>query len=140
MRNDEIEAMRLVDGSNKAAIQVAGSGRNYGIDCLKSISMLMVVILHVLGFGGWLSEYPATSVMGVVIWLPETFSYCAVDCFAIVTGYVYSSSRFRYSNLAGLWLRALYYSFGITLLWVLLGDRGGGWTQGLGQEPLAGGV
>ena len=60
--------------------------------------------------------------MGLAIWFPESFAYCAVDCFAIITGYVYSTARFRYSNLASLWLRAAYYSLGVTLIFFLLGD------------------
>ncbi len=69
--------------------------------------MLMVVVLHVLNFGGWLRASPNRSAMGLAIWLPETLSYCAVNCFAMVTGFVYCRARFKLSTLATTWLQVV---------------------------------
>ena len=43
--------------------------RNYGIDLLRIVSMLMVVILHVLGQGGVLKSSEPLSVGYSVAWL-----------------------------------------------------------------------
>lgn len=95
--------------------------RNYGIDLLKSLSMAMVIALHVLNFGDWLYRFPTASHFGMVVWLIEIFSYCAVDCFVMITGYLYVRSRYRYSNLVTLWMQVLMFSAGIALLFQAMG-------------------
>ena len=95
--------------------------RNYGIDLLRLIAMFMVVILHVLGQGGVISA--TTGLKHHIAWLLETTAYCAVDCYAIISGFVaYSENEkpYRYTKFFGFWLQAFIYSFGITLLAFLL--------------------
>lgn len=92
-------------------------GRNYGIDALRLFSMFLIVIMHVLGQGGILNR--ATGHVYRVGWLFESFAYCSVNCFAIISGYVsYSEEEkpFRYSRYASLWLQTFFYSLGITLI------------------------
>ena len=60
--------------------------RNYGIDALRLISMFMVVVLHVLGQGGVLKA--AKNGQYIISWLLEIIAYCAVNCYAIISGYV----------------------------------------------------
>ena len=43
--------------------------RNYGIDLLRMIAMLMVVILHILGKGGVLQAAPPLSIRYETAWL-----------------------------------------------------------------------
>ena len=84
--------------------------RNYGIDLLRIIAMWMVVILHVLGQGGVLNRAPMLSVRYETLWLLETLAYCAVNCYALISGYVGLHSKFKISNIIGLWLQAAFYS------------------------------
>ncbi|EOS72255.1 hypothetical protein C819_04357, partial [Lachnospiraceae bacterium 10-1] len=51
--------------------------RNYGIDLLRIIAMLLVVVLHVLGQGGVLEA--SKGVRAAVAWFFEVAAYCAVD-------------------------------------------------------------
>lgn len=90
--------------------------RNLGIDFLRIFSMYMVVILHILGRGGVLSHPEWMSKQYIVAWGLETASYCAVNCFALISGYVGYSSRFRWSKLILLWLQVLFFSLGITII------------------------
>ncbi len=95
--------------------------RNYGIDLLRLVAMLMVVILHVLGHGGVLSA--TTGIKHHVAWLVETTAYCAVDCYGIISGFVsYSEKKktYRYGKIFGFWLQVITYNFGITLLVFML--------------------
>lgn len=78
--------------------------------------MLMVVVLHVLKQGGILDSLEVFSIKYEAAWLLETVVFCAVNCYAIISGYVGVRSRYKYSNLAVLWLRVLYYSIIITIL------------------------
>ena len=90
------------------------SSRNYGIDALRSVSMLMVVMLHVLGQGGIL--YSTKSVNHLIAYFLEISSFCAVNCYALISGYVGIYSRYKISNLAFLWCRVAFYTVSINLL------------------------
>lgn len=94
--------------------------RNYGIDLLRIVLMFMVVILHVLGHGGVLDATNQLTVKYGVSWLIESLAYCAVNCYALISGYVYISGRYKFSSLVQICLQALVYSLGIAIcVWVL---------------------
>jgi len=79
--------------------------RNYGIDLLRILSMGMVLMLHVLGAGGVLGSTAPTSGNYAVAWLLETAAYGAVNCYALISGFVGYRSRVRYTNIALLWIQ-----------------------------------
>ncbi len=87
--------------------------RNYGIDLLRMLLMFMVVILHVLGDGGILDAAEPLSFHYNVAWLLETFSYCAVNGYVLITGYFYIDGKYHVSSLIMLWLQTVLYTFGI---------------------------
>ena len=91
--------------------------RNYGIDLMRMVGMFMVVILHVLGQGGVLAM--TAGLKNHIAWLLETGAYCAVDCFAIISGFVSYTDKektYSYSKFFGFWLQVITYNFGITLI------------------------
>ena len=91
------------------------ANRNYGVDFLRIISMFMVVLLHVLKQGGILDSLEPFSLKYEFTWFIEIASLCAVNCYALTSGYVGVYAKHKYSNLALLWLRVFYYSVIITL-------------------------
>lgn len=92
---------------------------NYGIEVLRIISMFMVVILHVLGLGGILSNAPTDSPQYHVAWFLEILCYCAVNCYALISGYVMIEANFKYRKYILTWLQVFTYSIGITLIFML---------------------
>lgn len=90
--------------------------RNYGIDLLRIVLMYMVCMLHILGQGGVLNACEAGSVRYGVFWLLEVCSYCAVNGFALISGYTASVRRQNYGKLVGMWAQAWFYSFLVTVL------------------------
>lgn len=98
----------------------ANPSHNYGIDLLRIVSMYMVVVLHVLGIGGILDNLgePYTNQYRFT-WLLEIAAYCAVNCYALISGYVGVHSRFRISRIALLWLQIVFYTVLITILFSL---------------------
>ena len=90
--------------------------RNYGIDLLRIVSMMMVVTLHVLGHGGVLKGTSMLTVNYEVAWALEILSYCAVNCYALISGYVGVESRFKLTNIILIWLQAAFYSVLLTAL------------------------
>lgn len=85
------------------------SERNYGIDMLRLVSMFMVVILHVLGRGGVLEATTRYSANYGLAWFLEIACYCAVNCYALISGYVGVCSKHKWSSLVYLWLQVEFY-------------------------------
>lgn len=69
-------------------IQKQVNSRNYGIDLLRIVAMFLVVILHILGQGGVLKAVESNEINFTVSWLLEIGAYCAVNCYALITGFV----------------------------------------------------
>jgi surface polysaccharide O-acyltransferase-like enzyme len=87
--------------------------RNYGIDLLRIISMINIINLHINLFSGQLSlNY--TSPKFYSIWRSEVFSFCAVDCFGLISGIV-GYKRYKFSNLIYIWIQLCFYSTSISL-------------------------
>lgn len=89
-------------------------GRNHGIDLLRIISMFMVVVLHVLGQGGILHHTSPLTFIGELLWGIEIACYCAVNIFAIISGYVGLNAKHKYSNLIYLSLQLIFYAVLVT--------------------------
>lgn len=81
--------------------------RHYGIDLLRILSMLMVLILHILGHGGILDATLPGSPHYIAAWVLECAVFCAVNCYALITGYVMINGKYRYTNLVLLWLQVV---------------------------------
>lgn len=92
---------------------------NYGIDCLKIISMIMIATLHVLGQGGVLEHTGVFSLHYELAWALEVCCYCAVNCYALISGYVNYNTKFRYSKIASLYFQVVFYTIIITGLFLL---------------------
>ena len=91
------------------------TGRNLGLDLLRMAAMWMVAILHVLGAGGVMNSAAPLSPDYETAWLLETAAFCAVNCYALLSGYVGITGKFRYANLALLWCQVAFYTIGIPL-------------------------
>lgn len=86
--------------------------RNYGIDILRIVAMLFIVILHSLGKGGLLLNLSLTQYQYKSIWLLEIIAFCAVDIFALISGYVSykdDDTKVKYSNYFVLWFEVVFY-------------------------------
>ena len=109
--------------------------RIVGLDLLRILAMLFVVVVHVLAQGGVMNV-----AMSVSKWhyypmkLIQTFAYCAVPCYAIISGYVAVGNKWKPSNLISLIFTALFYTIGFSVLFYLLksGEIGfGGMVKGM---------
>lgn len=92
------------------------SKRNYGIDLLRCVSMMLVVVLHVLGRGQVLEAASPESANYKTVWFLETIAYCAVNCYALISGYVGIKAKHKYRNIATTWLQVAFYTVSIALL------------------------
>lgn len=92
---------------------------NYGLSLLKIISMLMICILHILGQGGILENTTFLSNQYKISWFLEIFSYCAINCFALISGYNNLNTKNNYKKFLNLWISVLFYNILITFLFSL---------------------
>lgn len=96
--------------------------RDYGLDLLRIISMLMVVCLHTFNHGslveGTLVPGTANFYLGNAM-----FALClpAVNCFVMISGYFLCTADFKLKKLISIWGQALFYSVSITCVVMLLG-------------------
>lgn len=93
--------------------------RKYGIDALRMLAMLMVVILHILTQGGILNASGRFTSQYEAGWFLQSAAFCAVDVYALVSGYVWVNAKYRYRNLIELWLQVLFYTVSITILFCI---------------------
>ena len=94
-------------------------GRNYGIDFLRLFSMFYVVVLHTLRQGGVSDALEVGSTGYAVNWFLQISAYCAVDIFAIISGYVSYSDKERpvkFSGYFNLWFQVVFYGCAIGLV------------------------
>ncbi len=94
--------------------------RNLGIDLLRIVAMFMVLVLHILGQGGVIAATGKAGWKYCLVWFLEIAAYSAVNCYALVSGYVGAKSRYKYANFVNIWLRVVYYTLIITGLFAVL--------------------
>lgn len=104
--------------------------RNYGLDLLRMTAMFMVLLLHTMGQGGILEHLntPPYSTFVYftkysVAWYIEIFAYCAVNCYALLTGYNYFGKEVKYIKLVEFWLQIVFYTVGINLIFYVMGTH-----------------
>ena len=97
--------------------------RNYGIDLLRIVTMFMIVNLHVFWYGGILRSENLyfLSAKYNIVWILEIICYVAVNCYALISGFVGIESRYKYSNIVLLWLRVVFYSISLYLIGCIFG-------------------
>lgn len=84
--------------------------RNYGVDLLRIIAMYMVVVLHLLGGGEILEYFSLCSLEYEAAWVLELIAFPAVNCYALISGYVSVDAKYGYSNIIMLWLQVCFYT------------------------------
>ncbi len=88
--------------------------RKYGIDFLRIFSMFMVIILHIMGAGGVLdSTEPFTAQYYICLFL-KIGCFCAVNCYALISGFVGVNNKFKVYKIVNLWLQVAFYTILIT--------------------------
>ena len=80
---------------------------NYGIEILRILSMLFIIVLHVIGQGGIAGSSMVLSSQYKVSYIMLALCYCAVNCYALISGYTNCTSKFKLSRLASLWLSVI---------------------------------
>lgn len=100
------------------------SARNHGIELLRIFAMLLAAVLHILKKGGVITASEGNLAAYSTVWLLEAAAYCAVNCYALISGYVGYSDRpkpLRLARCIELWLQVVFYSVIITTVYCIAG-------------------
>lgn len=95
--------------------------RNIGLDCLRFISMLMIIFLHYLNRGGLLDIKNTGNIYHIIYYFIEALSIIAVNCYVLISGYFLIKSKFKWKKVLQLWLEILFYSIFIYFIIVVSG-------------------
>lgn len=91
-------------------METVSKERNYGVDLFRIVSMLMVVTLHVLNRGGALGAAVKGSAEWYAGWVLEVICFGAVDCYALISGFVCYGRRHKYSRALYVWAQVFFYT------------------------------
>lgn len=100
------------------------SERNHGIELLRIFAMLLAAVLHILKKGGVITASEGNLAAYSTVWLLEAAAYCAVNCYALISGYVGYSDKpkpLRLARCIELWLQVVFYSVIITTVYCIAG-------------------
>lgn len=103
--------------------KTAGMSRYYGLDLLRIVAALYVAILHILGLGGVCDAAQPGTVQYAISWFMQMWVYCAVNIFALISGYVgftQEQKRYNFGNILVLWLQVVVLSVAVKLVAVLI--------------------
>ncbi len=87
--------------------------RNYGIDLLRIISMIMIIIIHLLDFGGIIKGTPDSSSNKYFLQILYIMCLCGVNIFAMISGYVGINAKHKISSFCKLYSIVFIYSLGL---------------------------
>lgn len=88
---------------------------NSGINLFKLFSMFMIAQLHILGMGGIIGATEGTAAYYHAFFM-QNAAFCAVNCYALASGYLMFGKKIRLSRIAGLWLEVFFYSVVISAI------------------------
>lgn len=96
--------------------------RHMGLEWLRIVSMLMIILLHSIDHSGlYETLVPGTSIYYVEQFLYALVQVC-VNCFILISGYFLVTSYFKLKKLGLLWVEVVFYALVIRVVMILLGQ------------------
>lgn len=96
--------------------------RNIGLDLLRIISMIMIVVLHYFAKGGFLWETQESSFLWYMVWGLEALCLVSVNCYVLISAYfLVDSNGVKYRKVIKLVGEMWFYSAAISVILLLLG-------------------
>lgn len=89
--------------------------RNYGIDLLRMVAMVFVIVLHITGVGGICANAVPGSAQFYISQFLRMATFGAVNIYALISGYVGWNRTPKLSGLVNLWLKVVCFCVAITV-------------------------
>lgn len=109
---------------SSSANPMKNNTRNYGLDLLRCVAMIMIVILHYLDKGGILKPFTSGDAFApadYAAWFMEALAIVAVNLYMLMSGYLLYKSSFKVSRLVSLVIKVWLYSVIVGGLGIVLG-------------------
>ena len=97
---------------------IQNNQREFGLDLLRSLSMIFVVVLHLVTHGNPGNALGAGA--APMVKLLQGAVYPAVDIFVLLSGYLLCRQSFRLERILRVWVPAVFWSVAIQCLFFLL--------------------
>lgn len=98
--------------------------RNVGLDALRIVSMLLIILLHSIDHSGVIEAADAAG--GIIGWYTR-FLYMlvqvCVNCYVLLSGYFLVESKFRLQKLVALWMEVVFYSLVLRVVFIAIGYK-----------------
>ena len=94
--------------------------RKYGLDILRIIIGVMVIIIHIQNQNDFMDILPVFSIKYELVWLLEIIVYGAVNIFGILSGFFMYNKKISYKRNLDIWLSVLFYSAFITFFFFII--------------------
>ena len=96
--------------------------KNLGIELLRIVAMMMVVVLHYLDKGGILQPYMDNmEPSNLFYWLLEAFALESVNVYILITGYLLADAAWKPKRLFQVVLQVYFYTILIPVVLILAG-------------------
>lgn len=109
MPTEEAVHAELPQKTASAPPEAAGKKEKFfGIELLRILATFYIILLHVVGQGGVAAASGGGKGTYTVSYLLLALAYPAVNCYALISGFVGCKSRFKLSRLLSLWLTVVF--------------------------------
>ncbi len=85
----------------------------FGIELLRILATFYIILLHVIGQGGVAAASGGGKGTYMASYLLLALAYPAVNCYALISGFVGCKSRFKLSRLLSLWLTVVFVNLAV---------------------------
>ena len=113
MPTEEAARAELPPKTASAPPEAAGKKEKFfGIELLRLLATFYIILLHVVGQGGVAAASGGKGTY-TVSYLLLALAYPAVNCYALISGFVGCKSRFKLSRLLSLWLTVVFVNLAV---------------------------
>ena len=114
MPTEEAVRAKLPPKTASAPSEAAGKKEKFfGIELLRILATFYIILLHVVGQGGVAAASGGGKGTYTVSYLLLALAYPAVNCYALISGFVGCKSRFKLSRLLSLWLTVVFVNLAV---------------------------
>lgn len=93
-----------------------------GLEKLRIVSMLMIILLHSIDHSGLLGKINPPTFIYWYEWSLYALLQVCVNCFVLISGYFLVTSKFRVEKLITLWIEVVFYSITIKAIMMAAGE------------------
>lgn len=111
---EETACAKLPPKTDSAPPEAAGKKEKFfGIELLRILATFYIILLHVVGQGGVAAASGGGKGTYMASYLLLALAYPAVNCYALISGFVGCKSRFKLSRLLSLWLTVVFVNLAV---------------------------